>query len=323
MKQISIDDPIMIDEEKIVSIVEEVSRSVVGIGTFRILRDMLLHPYPVKGIGSGIIVSPDGYIATNSHVIAGSRRVEVTFPEGLTVEAEVVGSDPMFDVAVLKTNVTSLKPVRLGDSGKLRVGQLVLAIGKSLGLPGEPTVTLGVISALHRSISSEKLFLQDLIQTDAAINPGNSGGPLVNLEGETVGMNTAVIPYAQGIGFAIPSDKVRRAVEEIIAYGRVRRGWLGIVGLTVNTRLARYYGLAVDRGVLVVRVDSRSPAYKAGVKPGDVIVSLEGEPVKNTESLLNLLYKFKVGNTIALEAFRGSRRVTFRIMLVSPPSIEI
>ncbi|MEM2740093.1 MAG: trypsin-like peptidase domain-containing protein, partial [Candidatus Bathyarchaeia archaeon] len=203
------------DQDRIAAIVEEVGGSVVGVGSVRLVYDMLLHPYPVKGFGSGIVVSRDGYIVTNNHVVAGGERIEVLMPDGDILEARVVGSDPLFDVAVLKVEVDGLNPVRWGDPGKLRVGYIVLAIGRSLGLPGEPTVTLGIISALHRNVSSEYVSLQDLIQTDAAINPGNSGGPLVDLDGEVVGMNTAIIPFAQGIGFAIPSDRVRRVAEEI------------------------------------------------------------------------------------------------------------
>jgi len=312
----------MIDQDAIASIVEEVGRSVVGVGSVKLIYDMLLHPYPVKGFGSGMVVSRDGYIVTNNHVVAGSDRIEVIMPSGDILEAKVIGSDPLFDVAVLKVEAGELNPVRWGDPGKLKVGYIVLAIGRSLGLPGEPTVTLGIISALHRNVSSEYVSLQDLIQTDAAINPGNSGGPLVNLDGEVVGMNTAIIPFAQGIGFAIPSDRVRRVAEEIIAYGRVRRGWLGIVGMTLDRRIARYYGVDVERGVLVVRVDRRSPAYRSGIREGDVIVGIGGYRVENLEGFLAQLYRYKVGDRVQLDVVRGVDKFRFEVTLAYPPRLE-
>ncbi|MCS7113199.1 MAG: trypsin-like peptidase domain-containing protein [Nitrososphaerota archaeon] len=313
----------VVDQDRIATIVEEVGRSVVGVGSIRLVYNMLLHPYPVKGFGSGIVISRDGYIATNNHVIAGGERTEILMPDGDILEARVVGSDPLFDVAVLKVEVDGLNPVRWGDPGKLKVGYVVLAIGRSLGLPGEPTVTLGIISALHRNVSSEYLSLQDLIQTDAAINPGNSGGPLVNLDGEVIGMNTAIIPFAQGIGFAIPSDRVRRIAEEIIIYGRVRRGWLGIVGVTLDRRIARYYGVNVDRGVLVVRVDRGSPAYRSGMREGDVIVGIGGYKVENLEEFLAQLYKYRVGDRIQIDIMRGVNILRFELTLTHPPRLGV
>jgi len=312
-----------VDQDRIAAIVEEVGRSVVGVGSVRLIYDILFHPYPVKGFGSGIIISRDGYIATNNHVIAGGERIEVLMPDGDILEARVIGSDPLFDVAVLKVEADNLDPVRWGDPGKLRVGYLVLAIGRSLGLPGEPTVTLGIVSALHRNISSEHISLQDLIQTDAAINPGNSGGPLVNLDGEVIGMNTAIIPFAQGIGFAIPSDRVRMAAEEIIVYGRVRRGWLGIVGVTLDRRIARYYGVSVDRGVLIVKVDRGSPAYRSGLKEGDVIVGIGGYKVENLEEFLTQLYRYKVGDRVRIDVVRGMDIFRFDVTLTHPPRLEV
>ncbi|MCX8162412.1 MAG: trypsin-like peptidase domain-containing protein [Candidatus Bathyarchaeota archaeon] len=313
----------VVDQDRIAAIVEEVGRSVVGVGSIRLVYDMLLHPYPVKGFGSGIVISRDGYIATNNHVIAGGERTEILMPDGDILEARVVGSDPLFDVAVLKVEVDGLNPVRWGDPGKLKVGYIVLAIGRSLGLPGEPTVTLGIISALHRNVSSEYLSLQDLIQTDAAINPGNSGGPLVNLDGEVIGMNTAIIPFAQGIGFAIPSDRVRRIAEEIIIYGRVRRGWLGIVGVTLDRRIARYYGVNIDRGMLVVRVDRGSPAYRSGIREGDVIVGIGGYKVENLEEFLAQLYKYRVGDRIQIDVVRGVNILRFELTLTHPPRLGV
>jgi S1-C subfamily serine protease len=312
----------VIDQDAIASIVEEVGRSVVGVGSVRLIYDMLLHPYPVKGFGSGMVVSRDGYIVTNNHVVAGSDRIEVIMPSGDMIEARVIGSDPLFDVAVLKVEADGLNPVRWGDPGKLKVGYIVLAIGRSLGLPGEPTVTLGIISALHRNVSSEYVSLQDLIQTDAAINPGNSGGPLVDLDGEVVGMNTAIIPFAQGMGFAIPSDRVRRSAEEIIAYGRVRRGWLGIVGVTLDRRMARYYGVGIEKGVLVVRVDRGSPAYRSGIREGDVIVGIGGYRVENLEEFLAQLYRYKVGDRVQLDVVRGVDEYRFEVTLTHPPRLE-
>lgn len=312
-----------VDQDRIAAIVEEVGRSVVGVGSVRLIYDMLLHPYPVKGFGSGIIVSRDGYIATNNHVIAGGERIEVLMPDGDILEARIIGSDPLFDIAVLKVEADNLNPIRWGDPSKLKVGYIVLAIGRSLGLPGEPTVTLGIVSALHRSISSEYISLQDLIQTDAAINPGNSGGPLVDLDGEVIGMNTAIIPFAQGIGFAIPSDRVRMVTEEIITYGRVRRGWLGIVGVTLDKRIARYYGVSVDKGVLVVRIDKGSPAYRAGIREGDVIVGIGGYKIENLDEFIAQLYKYRVGDRVQIDILRDGNIFKFELTLVHPPRLRV
>lgn len=217
--------------EPIVSVVERIVPSVVNISTVRPVMDEFLHVHPLAGMGSGIVVSDHGYIVTNRHVVAGARERTVTLPTGRRFEGTVVGMDRTTDLAVLKIEASALPAAQFGDSDALRVGEQVVAIGNPFGfLLGGPTVTVGYVSALHRQIQTEEQIFEDLIQTDAAINPGNSGGPLVDLRGRVVGVNSASIPFAQGIGFAIPANVAERVVEQIVVHGRVVRPWLGMVG---------------------------------------------------------------------------------------------
>ena len=205
------------------------------------------------------------------------------------------------------TSDVGLKPLKLGDSDKLKVGQIVLAIGNPLGLKGPPTVTMGVISALNRTIKSPTVVLENVIQTDAAINPGNSGGPLVNLQGEVVGINTAIIPFAQGIGFAIPINSIKDSLSQLLQYGRIRRAFLGVSCVDVTVNLARHYGLPVERGALVVYVQPGSPAEKSGIRVGDVILTIDGEPVFNVKDLQRFIAEKKVGDIIRVGLVRERR----------------
>ncbi len=226
-------------EDQITKVVAQLQRSVVSIDSVRMARDWRFGTVPLEGQGSGVIINPSGYIVTNNHVIDEADRVQVTLEDGRTFVGEVVGSDPATDVALVRVDATDLPAARLADSEKLKVGQFALAVGNALGLPGAPTVSLGVVSALGRPLPGTDFVLEGLIQTDAAINPGNSGGPLANVDGEVIGINTAMIPFAQGLGFAIPAQTVRMVVDQILRNGRVVRPWLGISGLDINPALAK------------------------------------------------------------------------------------
>lgn len=294
--------------DEVVKAVEKVKPSIVNVSTVKMVYEFFFYAFPVHGVGSGIVVDGKGLFLTNYHVIKGSDRIQASFSEGLMMEGRVVGFDPSLDIALIKVEETGLKPAELGDSDTLRVGEIVLAVGNPLGLAGEPTVTMGVVSALDRQIVSRELFFPELIQTDAAINPGNSGGPLVNLKGEVVAVNTAVIPFAQGISFAIPISSVKPLIESFKKYGRMVKPWLGVKSMDVNRQIANYYSLSVDYGALVVEVSPRSPAERVGLKPGDVVTMIDGKPVKTSSALIKELRRKSVGQRIELLIYRGFSR---------------
>ncbi|MGB9729063.1 MAG: S1C family serine protease [Thermoprotei archaeon] len=292
-------------EDLIIKAVERVYPSVVNISTVRYV-EQLFEVVPVQGIGSGFIVSSDGLIVTNFHVIEGSKIVSVTTSDGRTMKGHVIGFDPSSDTALIKVDAKNLPATSLGDSDKLKIGQIAIAIGNPLGLAGGPSVTVGVISALNRHIRAQRLYM-GLIQTDAAINPGNSGGPLVNTNGEVIGVNTAIIPFAQGIGFAIPINIVKKVVDDILMYGRALRPWLGILGTTVTPQIAEYYGLPTEKGALIVNIIPRSPAYKAGLTEGDIIISVNNKQVNSIEDLQDILRAMKVGEIVDIKFYRGNK----------------
>ncbi|MGQ9530753.1 MAG: S1C family serine protease [Candidatus Bathycorpusculaceae bacterium] len=295
------------------------SKSVVNISTIKLVHHIFYQVVPVKGMGSGTIIDPKGYILTNNHVVGGAEKISVTLWDGEILEGKLVGSCTVHDIAVVKVNRDSLPAAELGDSDKLRVGQRVYAIGNPFGLAGGPTVTTGVISAVNRTIESENEFLENLVQTDAAINPGNSGGPLVNLEGKVVAINTAIIPYAQGIGFAIPINSAKRCANEIITKGISARPWLGIIGLSLTEEISRYYDLPVDYGVFVTRVVDGSPANRGGIVAGDIILRMDGTPIYVIEDLVRELHKRKVGEKVRMTAIRGSSERHFEVTLSQMP----
>jgi S1-C subfamily serine protease len=247
---------------------------------------MFYQAVPVEGMGSGTITDPKGYILTNNHVVGGADKITVTLWNGEVLEGKLVGSCSVHDTAVVKVRKEGLPAAELGDSNKLKVGQRVYAIGNPFGLAGGPTVTSGVVSAVNRTIEAQRGLLENLVQTDAAINPGNSGGPLVNLEGEVIAINTAIIPFAQGIGFAIPVNSAKACTGEMITTGVSERPWLGVIGLSLTDGIARYYNLPVDRGVLVSKVVEDSPADRSGIIAGDIILRLDSAPVYHIEDLL-------------------------------------
>jgi serine protease Do len=261
-------------------------------------------------IGSGFIYSPDGYIVTNNHVVEGTSKISVSLRDGSTYDAKVVGTDPDTDLAVIKIDGSGLPAVTLGTSSDLVVGELVIAVGSPEGFEG--SVTSGIVSALNRNIViSNTEALYDVIQTDAAINPGNSGGPLCNSLGGVIGINTAI--YSQsggydGLGFAIPIDSAKPIIDQLISTGSVVHPWLGFTGSTLTPDIAKSYSLPVDKGVIVRRVIANTPAQKAGLQSGDIIVSLDGNAIESMEQFVMELRKHKVGDTVSIEYYRGDSK---------------
>jgi S1-C subfamily serine protease len=266
------------------------------------------------GSGSGVIVTPDGFVVTNSHVVHGAGSVEATLADGRTLPAYLVGDDPDTDLAVLRLHGDGLASAALGSSDRIRVGQLAIAIGNPLGF--QCTVTAGVVSALGRSLRSQSgRLIDDVVQTDAALNPGNSGGPLVSSQGEIIGINTAIIRGAQGICFAIASNTVAFVVPELIRHGRIRRSFIGVAGQTVPLarRIARHHELAHESGVRVMSIEPGSPADRAGLATGDVIVELDGKPVGAIDALHRLLTAERVGYPCPITVLRLTAKRTLEI----------
>jgi S1-C subfamily serine protease len=267
------------------------------------------------GSGSGFIFTPDGFLLTNSHVVHGGTRIKVLTPEAGQFQAQLIGEDPDSDLAVLRIDAPGLRTVKLGDSRKIRVGQLVVAIGNPYGF--QHTVTAGVVSALGRSLRSQSgRLIEDVIQTDAALNPGNSGGPLVNGAGEVIGVNTATILPAQGLCFAISVNTAQFIASRLIHQGVVRRSYIGVQAQTapLNRVIARHYDLKNTAGALVLTVEPHTPADRAGLQEGDMIVGLEGEPVEGVDVLHRLLTEDRIGVSTRLNVLRGTKRLEFRLM---------
>lgn len=307
------------DETALLEIVEKVSRSVVNVSTVRLVHDVFYRAVPIKGMGSGTIIDPKGYILTNNHVIEGARRIEVTLATGEVLPGRLAGSYKSDDIAVFKVEAEDLPAAELGDSDELRVGQMVFAIGNPFGLAGGPSVTSGVISAVKRSIRSRKGVIENLVQTDAAINPGNSGGPLVDIHGKVIAINTAIIPFAQGIGFAIPVNTAKRCADDIIVHGMVIRPWLGITGLSLTKERSAYYDLPVEKGVLVTGTTSGGPADRAGIRAGDIILKLDGTLIDSIEDLRRELHKRRVGEKVGLLILRDAQRGLVEVTLERTP----
>jgi S1-C subfamily serine protease len=291
-------------------VVNKVSPSIVAIMTAGAVIDEWLNVVPIRGFGTGFAVDRH-YVATASHVVSQPGEVSIVTSDGDLLEAEVVGADPEVDTAVLRVD-GDLTPIKLGDSDKLMVGEPVIAIGYPLGLMNQPTATFGIVSALGRTIRVGEVMLEGLIQTDAAINPGNSGGPLVNLDGEVVGINTAIVAGAQNIGFAVPMNLAKLSINDLISKGYVRKPRIGIYGVDVNRVLARQYKLPVDRGVLVVHVQPYSPAEEAGLRRGDVITNIDDVELTSIVKLKTYLYsRYAEGKReFKLRLIRGRRTIT-------------
>ncbi len=265
------------------------------------------------GSGSGVIIDPEGHIITNNHVVGDSTEIEVRLSDKSKLIAQVVGKDPDTDLAVLK--VTADRPLlnaRFGDSATVRVGQWVLAVGNPFGL--DRTVTLGVVSGIGRENVNLSRY-ENFIQTDASINPGNSGGPLFNLRGEVIGINTAIINFAQGIGFAIPSNMVKQVFQQLVAQGRVVRGWLGVGIQPLTPELAKKFGVSESEGVLVNEVFEKDPAAAAGIKPGDIITRIEGSVIDSPNRLSRIVAGLLPGATTKVEVVRNQQRMVLNVAL--------
>jgi S1-C subfamily serine protease len=278
----------------VIGVVDEVGPAVVG----------------VSGIGSGLILTPDGYVLTNHHVASAAKRFELHLRDGAVLSAELVGKDPHTDLALLRANGTGLPSARLGDSSQLRVGQLVVAIGSPFGF--QSTVTTGVVSAVGRTLRAQTgRLIENIIQTDAALNPGNSGGPLVDSQGQVVGINTAIVAVGQGICFAVPSNTAQRVVSLLMRDGRVRRAYLGITGdpWPIHRRVVRYYQLEQETGVRIVGLDPKGPGQAAGLQKGDILLRLAGHPMKGPDELQRFLTSWPIGVPAQVLVLRGTDRV--------------
>jgi len=272
-------------------------------------------PREARGSGSGFIFTPDGFILTNSHVVHGSTTIEVTAADGRHFLADLIGDDPDTDLAVVRINAPNLVPAQLGDAQKIRVGQLVVAIGNPYGF--QYTVTAGVVSALGRSLRAQSgRLMDDVIQTDAALNPGNSGGPLVNSRGEVIGVNTAMILPAQGICFATSIDTAKFVASRLIRDGKVSRSYIGLAGQNVPLprRIVRYYNLAVETGILVVSFEGDSPARNAGVLTGDIIVGIDDSPIAGIDDLHKLLTEDRIGRKSSLVVIRRTDKLSLEVI---------
>ncbi len=326
---------ISINEDTLISAIEKVTKNVVNIASVRMVTDELLRIFPIEGVGSGILIDNQGHILTNYHVVDHARRLKVTIYDGKTFNAKVIGTDKLTDLAVLKiefdsnspnninnnTNINRLDTIpsaELGDSDSLRVGQIAIAVGNPFGLTGGPTVTTGIISSLNRNIEFEDGILE-LVQTDAAINPGNSGGPLVNTNGEIIAINTAKMPYAHGIGFAVPVNTAKTILQELIQYGKVNRPWLGVSTIKITSRIASYYRLPTNEGALVVKVEEYSPAADAGIRQGDIIEEIDEKRIEEITELSSRIKKKKVNEKTLLSVNRYGRRFDISVTLENQP----
>ncbi len=300
-----------------VAVVKILKPSVVQIAASNISPGSYNQAIPRGGVGSGVILDKEGRILTNNHVALGGPSLRVTLADGRTYPAKIVGNDPRTDLAVIQINAAKLNPARLGISADLQVGEDVIAVGHALGLKGGATVSKGVISALERTIEvSPQMSMVDLIQTDASINPGNSGGPLANVQGEVIGINTAIIEGSNGIGFAINIDDAKTVVDQLIQYGEVKRGFIGISPFDVTDSLRQQLKLPVSDGVIVARVIQGYPAEKAGIEVNDVIVMLGKTPILNTGDLSKYLIENRSGEEISVQFYREGKLLTVYLTLV-------
>ncbi len=314
----------------VVQVVEKVSPAVVYVGTVQVVEtrrsrgfdDLFFGPQEerraVEGLGSGVIIDPSGIIVTNDHVIRGASQIHIVLADGRQLDAEVIGSDSDADLAVLKVNTNKPLPAaKLGTSSDLMIGETVVAIGSPLGL--KKTVTQGVVSALGRTIRHEDRVFNDFIQTDASINPGNSGGPLLNIDGEVIGINSAIIASAQNIGFAIPADKVRRIVTELTQYGKVRAAWVGLDVQPLSLELSRRLGWDRTFGAVVSAVDDGSPAALSGIQKGDIVMQVGTTQVEDADDLKSRLRGLTAKSQVAMKLFRAGQDVSLELTPIEFP----
>jgi serine protease Do len=311
---------IPINEDIIVNAVGNVSKSVVNIASVRMIQDQLFRVFPVEGVGSGVITDERCHVLTNNHVVDEAERLKITLTDGRVFNGKVIGTDETTDLAVVKLDSTESLPfAALGDSDDLKIGQIVIAIGNPFGLTGGPTVTAGIVSSLNRKIQFENGTLE-LIQTDAAINPGNSGGPLINTRGEVIAINTAKMPYAHGIGFAVPINIAKSVMMELIQNGRViNRPWIGISYVKITRQLALYYRLPTTEGVLIAQVEPNSPADDAGLRKGDIIEEVDGKRIDDTQEISLKIRKKNINDKLMLTINRYGRRFELPIQLQARP----
>ncbi len=318
-------------------IVKAVSPSVVNISSIKVLRRQptpfdeffdLLQPFPDRrrerwrdqSLGSGVIVSSDGYIITNNHVVEQSDEIRVRLLDKRSFKAKIVGADPKSDIAIIKIDAKELPIIPWGDSDRLEVGEFVLAIGNPFGL--SHTVTMGIVSAVGRADVGIADY-EDFIQTDAAINPGNSGGPLVNINGELIGINTAIFSKTggyQGIGFSVPSNMVRLVMDQLLKEGKVTRGWLGVTIQDITPEIAQKFGIKISEGVLVSDIAKGSPAHKAGMMRGDIILEFDGKKVRDVATLRNMVAQSKIGTQIEIKIFRQDKEITIKTTIMELPA---
>jgi serine protease Do len=313
--------PISTDENLIVNAIEKVSKSVVNIASVRMVKDQLLRIFPVEGVGSGVIIDKKGHILTNYHVIDKADKLKITTTDGNFFDGFVVGTDKVTDLAIVRIeSKEAFSFAELGNSENLKIGQIVIAIGNPFGLSGGPTVTAGIISSLNRNLQFEN-GVMELIQTDAAINPGNSGGPLIDTNGKVIGINTAKIPYAQGMGFAIPINVAKTIQLDLIEKGQVtNRPWMGISTIKITRQLARYYGLPTGDGVLVAGVQQNSPAGLADLRKGDIIESLDGKRITDPMQISSNIRKKNVKDKVVVRINRYGRQFDREMELLARPT---
>ena len=317
--QTSIADSELLDSysRTVTTVAEKVSPSVVNIEVHQQIKSRRQNRFEEEahGSGSGFIFTPDGLTLTNSHVVNGASKIEVTLLDGRRSHADLIGDDPDTDLAVIRIDAPNLVPAELGDSKSVRVGQLVIAIGNPYGF--QYSVTTGVVSALGRSLRSQSgRLIDDVIQTDASLNPGNSGGPLVASNGRVIGVNTAIIRPAQGICFATGIDTAKFVAGTLIRDGRVTRSFIGVAGQNVPLprRIVRYYNLPVSTGILIVSFEENSPARKAGLREGDLIISFNNQPIAGIDALHKLLTGERAGRSSRIEIIRGTDKLALNVV---------
>lgn len=301
------------------AIAQKVIPSVVGISTVSEITDFFFQRRVTQGFGSGVIVHRDGYILTNDHVVGRANEIMVLLADGRSIAGQLKWREPSIDLAIIKIDATDLVVAELGDSDKITVGELAVAIGNPLGMRFQRTVTAGIISGLERSLTVENQVMEDLIQTDASINPGNSGGPLINSKGQVIGINTVKASAGEGMGFAVPINIAKPIIGDVINHGRFRKVFLGIQG--TDPELARLAGVKIDidRGVLVSNVNPSTPAEKAGIKAGDVILSIDKRATNSMARLRLILYSLSVGQTVDVEILRDNQRIILKVTLEEVP----
>jgi S1-C subfamily serine protease len=332
--------PALTQDEKInIAIYQKTSPAVVNISSTVLAIDVFSNVIPEEGMGSGIILTPDGYILTNAHVVADAQQLEVMLLNGKTYKAKLIGGDVSKDVALIKINpgTQKLPTIEMGDSSQLQVGQMVYAIGNPFGL--NSTLTTGIISSLGRTLKAQNgRLMENIIQTDAAINPGNSGGALLNSSGQLIGINTAIFSPSgsnAGIGFAVPVNTARRIAEDLIAYGHVIRPYLGLeIGMEITPTIANALNLPVKRGLMVARIVRGAPADKAGIEPagkalvvgnrrvpigGDIITAYDGHPAESADRFMNYIESKRPGNIVKLEINRNGKPLTLSVTLGERP----